>query len=301
MPENGLLRIPSVSRLHALLGLSAPDHPLITVIDFAGDYGTAPVNTVMEMYSIAIKRGVNKMLYGQQRYDFDSGVMGLMAPNQVLKATEHAPAGERSGWIMLVHPDLLWNTPLATRIKQFEFFHYAVNEALFLSTREEAIINGIVENIQGECRANTDKFSNDVIVAQLELLLTYAQRFYERQFITRRKSSSQVLERMEALLAEHFEQVERSASGLPAVEDLAAALSLTPKYLSSLLKQLTGRSAQQHIHDKLIDKAKEKLSTTELTVSEIAYQLGFEHAQSFSKLFKSKTEQSPLEFRRMFG
>ncbi len=285
-----------------MLGLPAPEHPLLTVIDFGGDYGaTQPMNTVMEMYSIAIKRGVNKMLYGQQRYDFDSGVMGLMAPNQVIKATEHAPVGERSGWIMLVHPDLLWNTPLATKIKQYEFFHYAVSEALFLSAREEAIINGIVQNIQDECRANTDKFSNDVIVAQLELLLTYAQRFYERQFITRKKSSSQVLDRMEAILAAHFDQVERSSTGLPAVEDIAAQLNLSTKYLSSLLKQLTGRTAQQHIHDKLIEKAKEKLSTTELSVSEIAFQLGFEHSQSFSKLFKSKTELSPLEFRKAFN
>ena len=301
MAEEKLVRIRSVSEVHRLLGLPAPEHPLITTIDFGGDYGVQQVNSVMEMYSIAIKRGVNKMVYGQQRYDFDSGVMGLMAPNQVIKATEHAPAGERSGWIMLVHPDLLWNTPLATKIMQYEFFHYAVHEALFLSEKEETIINGIVQTIQGEYRANTDKFSSDVIVAQLELLLTYAQRFYERQFITRKKSSSQVLERMEALLAAHFDQVDRSATGLPSVEDIAAQLNLSTKYLSSLLKQLTGRTAQQHIHDKLMEKAKEKLSTTELSVSEIAFQLGFEHSQSFSKLFKSKTEVSPLEFRRAFN
>lgn len=301
MPERQLVRIRTVSEVHRLLQLPAPEHPLITIIDFGGDHGAQPVNTVMEMYSIAIKRGVNKMVYGQQRYDFDSGVMGLMAPHQVLKATEHAPVGERSGWVMLVHPDLLWNTALATKIKQFEFFHYAVHEALFLSEKEEGVINGIVQNIQAECRANTDKFSNDVIVAQLELLLTYAQRFYERQFITRKKSSSQVLERMEQLLAAHFDHVERSSSGLPSVEDIAAQLNFSTKYLSSLLKQLTGRTAQQHIHDTLIEKAKEKLSTTELSVGEIAFQLGFEHAQSFSKLFKSKTEVSPLEFRRAFN
>lgn len=301
MAEEKLVRIRSVSEVHRMLGLPAPEHPLITTIDFGGDYGVQQVNSVMEMYSIAVKRGVNKMIYGQQRYDFDSGVMGLMAPNQVIKATEHAPAGERSGWIMLVHPDLLWNTPLATKIKQYEFFHYAVHEALFLSEKEEAIINGIVQNIQGEYRANTDKFSSDVIVAQLELLLTYAQRFYERQFITRKKSSSQVLERMEALLAAHFDHIDRSARGLPSAEDIAAQLNLSTKYLSSLLKQLTGRTAQQHIHDKLIEKAKEKLSTTELSVSEIAFQLVFEHSQRFSKLFKSNTEVSPIEFRRAFN
>ncbi|MEO6850337.1 MAG: helix-turn-helix transcriptional regulator, partial [Mucilaginibacter sp.] len=206
-----------------------------------------------------------------------------------------------TGWMLLIHPDFLWNTSLAKNIKRYEYFGYSVNEALFLSEKEEATLIGIIQNVQQEYHANIDKFSQDIIVAQLEVLLNYADRFYHRQFITRKMASHQILERLEDILTEYFAADSLVKKGLPTVQYVADKLNVSPGYLSGLLKTLTGQSTQQHIHDKLIEKAKEKLSTTDQSVSEIAYELGFEHSQSFSKLFKTKTNVSPLGFRQSFN
>lgn len=242
------------------------------------------------------------MFYGQQQYDFDEGVMYFMAPNQVLRVNpQQDPQAKRSGWILLIHPDFLWNTPLAKTIRQYEYFDYSVHEALFLSGQEEATLNGIIDNIQREYEANIDAFSQNIIMAQIETLLSYAERFYQRQFITRKISNHQVLDRLEEELNRHFGNSELASKGLPTVQQVADRLNVSPGYLSSLLKVLTGQSTQQHIHDKLIEVAKEKLSTTRLSVAEIAYELGFEHAQSFSKLFKAKTNVAPLQFRATFN
>jgi AraC-like DNA-binding protein len=262
-----------------------------------------PKNFVLDFYSIVLKRNFNgKLKYGQQEYDFDEGVMLFMAPGQVfsIEADRSLPL-KHTGWMVLVHPDFLWNTPLAKTIKQYAYFGYSVHEALFLSDKEEAMVIGMMRNIEGEYHANTDKFSQTVMIAQLELLLTYGERFYNRQFITRKITNHSVLDRLEVILTDYFNGDKLVNKGLPTVQYLAEALNISPNYLSGLLKVLTGQSTQQHIHDKLIEKAKEKLSTTHLSVSEIAYQLGFEHSQSFSKLFKSKTRLSPLEFRHSFN
>jgi len=240
--------------------------------------------------------------YGQQQYDFDEGVMYFMAPGQVLTVDPgQYGTEERSGWILKVHPDLLWNTPLAKTIKQYEFFGYSVYEALYLSDKEEAMITAIANQVETEYHANIDRFSQSVIMAQLELLLTYSERFYHRQFITRKMASHELLTKLENFLSGYFNSGALATQGLPSVTHIAETLNISPGYLSSLLKSLTGQSTQQHLHDKLIDLAKEKLSTTNLSVSEIAYELGFEHLQSFSKLFKTKTKLSPLEFRHSFN
>ena len=202
---------------------------------------------------------------------------------------------------MLIHPDFLWNTALAKTIKQYEYFDYSVNEALFLSDKEETALIYIMQNIQQEYQSNIDKFSQDIIIAQLELLLVHADRYYHRQFITRKITNHKILDRLEELLTNYFNSDDLVNKGLPSVQYIADQLKVSPNYLSDLLKVLTGQSTQQHIHDKLIEKAKEKLSTTDLSVSEIAYELGFEHSQSFSKLFKSKVAMSPLEFRASFN
>jgi AraC family transcriptional regulator, transcriptional activator of pobA len=194
----------------------------------------------------------------------------------------------------------LWNTQLAKAIKQYEYFSYSVHEALFLSDKEETMITGIMRNIEQEYHSNIDHFSQDVMIAQLKLLLTYAERFYHRQFITRKITNHKILNRLEEILTKYFND-DFPQKGLPTVQWVADKLNISPNYLSELLKVLTGQSTQQHIHDKLIDKAKEKLSTTDLSVSEIAYELGFEHPQSFSKLFKTKTNLSPLAFRQSFN
>lgn len=242
------------------------------------------------------------MFYGQQEYDFDEGVMYFMAPNQVLRVEQgQNDSADRSGWILLIHPDFLWNTHLAKNIKHYEFFGYSVHEALFLSEKEETIVNTLIQNIQHEYQANIDKFSQQIIISQIEVLLNYAERFYNRQFITRKITNHKILNRLDELLTAYFNDDGLTTKGLPTVLYVSEALNLSPNYLSSVLKTLTGQSTQQHLHHKLIEKAKEKLSTTDLSVSEIAYALGFEHSQSFSKLFKLKTKLSPMEFRQSFN
>ena len=300
------LRLKTISAYHQLMGLSKPEHPLISVVRFESIKhlpGDEPMSLAPDYYSIALKRNFNgKMKYGQQEIDFDEGIMTFMSPGQVFRVeVDKGQTLRHSGWMLLIHPDFLWNTSLAKTIKRYEFFDYAVNEALFLSEKEETTITGIMQNIEQEYRSNIDKFSQDVIIAQLELLLTYSQRFYQRQFITRKMSNHKILERLEDILSEYFNDDVLLGKGLPTVQYIANRLNISPNYLSDLLKVLTGQSTQQHIHDKLIEKAKEKLSTTDLSVSEIAYELGFEHPQSFSKLFKTKTNLSPMEFRQSFN
>lgn len=295
-------RIKSITEIHRLMGLPKPQHPLIGTINLAGLQAHPGIQAVcFDLYVISLKRNCDKLHYGQQRYDFDEGLMAFMSPGQLLRGEANGPSENLEGWMLFIHPDFLWNTSLAKKIKQYDFFDYATHEALFLSDKEETLINGIIENIKNEYESNIDKFSQDIIVSHLETLLNYAERFYQRQFITRKKSSHQVLERLETLLSDYFNDDDLISKGLPTVQYISEHLLVSPSYLRSLLKSLTGQSTQQLIHEKLIEKAKEKLSTTDLTVSEIAYELGFEHLQSFSKLFKTKTQLSPLEFRQSFN
>jgi len=300
------LRIKTISEYHRVMGLPKPEHPLITVVNLetiTHPPDIDPLTLVFDFYSISLKRMSNaKIKYGQLQYDFDEGVMFFMSPGQVFGIdTNPDEPVICSGWLLLVHPDFLWNTPLAKTIKQYEYFSYSVHEALHVSDKEETMMAGIFQNIDHEYRSNIDKFSQNVIIAQLELLLTYAERFYNRQFITRKITSHQILNRLEDILTEYFNRNDLVQKGLPTVLYIAEELNVSPSYLSALLKALTGQSTQQHIHNKLFEKAKEKLSTTSLSVSEIAYELGFEHPQSFSKLFKTKTSLSPLEFRQSFN
>lgn len=300
-------RIKSINEFHEFRNLPKPEHPLISVVDVAQLKRLPhdePASLILDFYSISVKRGLGgKIKYGQQQYDFDEGVMFFIAPNQVfgIAPYEDKTSKQSSGWMLLVHPDFFWNTPFAKTIMQYEYFKYSVNEALFLSEKEEATINSIIQNIQQEYHSNIDNYSQDIIRAQIELLLTYAERFYQRQFVTRKISNHQVLNRLDNILTDYFNSDDIIHKGLPTVHSICKTLNISVSYLSRVLKVLTGQSTQQHIHDKLIEKAKEKLSTTDLSVSEIAYELGFEHPQSFSKLFKTKTNLSPLEFRASFN
>jgi AraC-like DNA-binding protein len=295
----------TISEFHEFRGFPKPEHPLISVIDVAPIKDTAmdePVNIVFNFYLVSMKTGYNvKMKYGQQEYDFNEGVMSFMAPGQVFSIEPLEKESKQSGWVLLIHPDFLWNTLLAKKIRQYQYFDYSVNEALFLSDKEKLTVSAIVKNIKREYHTNIDQFSQEIIIAQLESLLAYAERFYQRQFITRKISNHRVLEKLEVLLTEYFNSDELVRKGLPSVKYISTELNVSANYLSNLLKVLTGKSTQQHIQDKVIEKAKEQLSTTALSVSEIAYGLGFYYPQSFSKLFKAKTHLSPLEFRQSFN
>lgn len=305
MKTNNILTFETISEFHKMSGLPKPEHPLVSLVDYGlVEYQThqREISWIQNFYSIGLKRNIQgKFRYGQQQYDFDEGLMSFVAPGQVVRLTVEKLDVKPTGMLLFIHPDFLWNTSLAKKIKQYEFFGYAVNEALFMSEKEELVITELMQNIQREYHANIDKFSHNIIIAQIELLLNYCERFYERQFITRKKSNHQILERVEQILEEWFSVEDLIEKGLPTALQIADMVNVSPNYLGSLLKSLTGQSTQHHIHNKLIEKAKEKLSTTRLSVSEIAYQLGFEHSQSFNKLFKNKTNLSPLEFRRSFN
>lgn len=299
-------RFNSISDFHAFCGLPKPEHPLISLIDYSKvQY---PVNDdemkwIQDYYSIGLKRNVNaRFNYGQQQYDFDSGVLCFVSPLQFLRIEMKPDVEvEPTGYLLLIHPDFLWGSPLIKKMKSYEFFSYRINEALFLSEKEEKIIVDLFKNIEKEYQNNIDKFTQELIIAQLDLFLIYSERFYERQFLTRKKSSHELLDKFEEVLSSYFKSGNLLEKGIPSVTTIADQLNISPNYLGSLLRIHTQQNTQQHIQNKLIEYAKERLSTTTLSVSEIAYELGFEHPQSFNKLFKQKVKQSPGEFRRLFN
>lgn len=259
------------------------------------------ISWVQELYFMGFKRNLQgKLHYGQSQYDFDGGLMCFIAPRQLVRMIIDKYDTKPSGFLLAFHPDFIWNTPLAKTIHNYKFFGYDFNEALFLSEKEEETLIGLFKGIEREYQSGIDEFTQSIIISQIEVILNYCERFYQRQFITRKKSSHQVLDKLENILEDYFNN-KVIDKGLPTANYIAESLNISTNYLGSLLKSLTGQTTQQHIHEKLIEKAKEKLSTTELSVSEIAYELGFEHSQSFSKLFKAKTAISPLEFRKSFN
>lgn len=300
--EQNITKINSIKELHSFMGLPSPLNPLITIIDHSSTTNyIQPQNEklLLEFYNISIKRSFKgKLKYGKNHYDFDDGTMSFIAPNQIISVDSD---GNRNsdGWSLLFHPDLIRQYPLGKMIKNYGFFSYTVNEALHLSDQEEKTIEAIVQNIQKEINSRLDNFSQDVIVSNLELLLSYCNRFYSRQFITRKMATNDLLTKFENTLDKYF--TDNSDLTLLTVEKLATELNVSSSYLSDMLRNLTGQNTQQHIHEKLIEKAKGILTTTNLTVSEIAYQLGFEYPQSFSKLFKSKTNLTPIEYRHSYN
>lgn len=295
----------TISAYHKLAGLPKPGHPLVSVVNMQEvkmPFTAGKVSMIFDFYSIALKRVPDaRIKYGQQISDFDDGVLFFMGPGQVFTVevaenSEHRP----TGWMILFHPDLLWGTHLAKLIKQYDFFDYSLYEALHVSDTEELTLNTISTQVAVEANANIDRFTQQVIIAQLELLLSYSERFYQRQFITRKTVSHEILDRLEDLIRQYFQNGNLARQGLPTVSYISEKLNVTAGYLTGMLKSLIGQSTQQYLHEKLIGLAKEKLSTTDLSVSEISYELGFEHLQSFSRLFKIKTNLSPKEFRESF-
>ena len=302
MRENNINTINSVMQYHQICGLPKPLHPLVSVVNLEEidfflneEFWRHYANN---LYTISIKKGMtSKLIYGQTEFDFDDGVLVVTAPKQVI-SIEKLEKIELTGYKLIFHPDFLQGYPLAKTIHNYSFFSYSTNQALFLSDKEEEIVLNLFKSIEQECANNTDKFSQDVLIANIELLLVHIDRYYNRQFLTRKNISNDTLSKMEEILNRYFEA---EHTQLPTVQYIADQLNLSPTYLSDLLKNLTGLTAQQHIHEKLIEKAKELLFTSNLSVSEIAYQLGFEFPQSFNKLFKKKTNLTPLEFKQSFN
>lgn len=293
----------SIPEIHRVLGLPGPIHPLITILDLTDgqlDLCKLPQSRVLHFYKISfVTKLGGKVKYGQGYYDFNEGSLLFASPNQVIGGIEADE--DIMGYSLLIHPDFLQGYSLANKIKKYNFFSYSSNEALHLSEQERATMLAIYTIIREELNSRIDDFSHEVIIAQIELLLSYAKRFYKRQFLTRQSATSDLLQQFEQLLNNYFEEEKPVSLGVPTVQYLADQLNYTANYLSDMLRSLTGLNAQQHIHQNLIERSKEMLSTTNMNVSEVAYLLGFEHPQSFSRLFKSKTNVSPAEFRSAFN
>lgn len=295
--------IKSISQLMRLLELPAPLHPMIALID----YRNVPMEKFpkgqkisLDFYKISFKTTFKGQIkYGQGFYDFEEGGLAFLKPKQVAFSPEDTENYE--GMALYFHPDFVRGYPLGKTINQYGFFSYDVSEALFLSAKEKEIIAGLFNSIAHELNNNIDSFSQDVLVSQLELLLNYSNRFYNRQFITRKAINHDIITALDELLNSYFDEGDSLKNGLPSVKYISSELKLSQRYLSDMLRSLTGLNTQQYIQDVIVEKAKEKLSTTNLSVSEIAYELGFEHSQSFNKLFKTKTKVSPLEFRQSFN
>ena len=299
--ENKLHKFRSLSEFHQMFGLPKPEHPLVSFIrleEMKMPEETLPDYLVLDFYKIAYKDTIGRAKYGQHHYDFGEGGLVFTAPGQLFEAPK---SSKSKGCILLVHPDFLLTYPLSKKIKQYGFFSYTTDEALHISKKEKETLFSVFKIIDEELNSRVYDFSHDVIISQIDLLLNYSSRFYKRQFITYKAVNDDLIQQFEKVLDFYFNSDDELQKGLPTVQFVAEQLNVSANYLSDLLRSLTGLNTQQHIHNRLIETAKEILSTTNLSVSEIAYHLGFDSPQSFTRLFKSKTNFTPLEFRQSFN
>jgi len=297
-----IIRIENISDLNKILGQEESRHPLITIVDFSKVDFTGYTNIKIStgFYSIMHKNLCpGTMRYGRNYFDFQEGSLFFMSPNQVVSMEAPDVTKDVYGWGLFFHPELIRRTSLNTKMKDYHFFTYDLHEALHISEKEQTRLENIIEDIDAELNQNIDKHSKTLIVSSIELLLNYCNRYYDRQFITRTETNKDVIADFERLLKDYFNSGDLPATGLPSVSMFAEQLHLSPNYLSDLLKKETGKNVTEHIQYHIIELAKEKLLISSVSVSEIAYNLGFEYPQYFSKMFKKKTGMTPLEYRKL--
>ena len=300
-----IFRLESISQLNALFQQTAPTHPLIAVIDFSKMEKHEKVEEIKltcGFYSVMFKNHcANKLKYGKEYYDFQEGTLMCIAPNQIITIENDANSENADivGWGLFFHPDLIRGTSLGNKIKEYTFFSYEVNEALHLSDKEKQTLWDCVYKLENELSENIDLHSQTLITSNIELLLNYCARYYDRQFITRKKVNTNLLRKFETILNSYFNSNDQQYKKLPSVKYFAELLFLSPNYLSDLLKKETGKTAQEYLHYYLIEEAKNNLLNTNDPINEIAFNLGFEYPQYFSKLFKSKTGMTPIAYRNM--
>lgn len=296
-----IVTIDSVTEAVRLYSGKSPHHPLVHVINLKEVRVLDDLlNTRIcsNLYSVALKNADGQVRYGRNRYDFSSGVITAYAPGQTIEVEEEYQTGDLSGWFLLFHEDLLLKHPLKESIQQYGFFSYDIFEALHLSEREQQTVNRIVSEIDRETQQNQDEFSLDILLTNIELLLRYINRYFGRQFLTRKNFHQDNVETFWRLIDDHLDSAAQMESGLPTVNQLAEAMNMSPGYMSDMLRKQTGKNAQEHIQHRLIDKAKYRLLNTNDTVATIAYSLGFEYPQYFSRMFKKRTTMTPQEFRK---
>jgi len=298
MPDN-ILHIDSISQLHKMLGYDEPRHPLVTVldpqkIDLPADF--QDVRIASNFYTVWLKTSNCGMEYGRNHYDFEEGVLIFTAPQQVVSSNGSIDEDEE-GWMLFFHPELIRKTSLGQKIDQYSFFSYDTYEALHLSDEEKSTITRCVNNIEQEYEQRIDGHSQSVIVSNIELLLNYCSRFYERQFNTRTASNKDILSTFEGLLNDYYQSDQLIKKGIPTIQYFAEQIHLSPNYLSDLLKKESGRSAKDHINDFIVEKAKYLLLNSNDSISGVAYSLGFNYPHYFSRMFKNKTGYTPQDYR----
>lgn len=300
---NSIIEVKSVTEASEFLGIGKPKHPLVAVIhhsdaNFKRDYGDA--RYVLDLYQISLKDGMSGSLgYGRNSYDFQEGTMIFTSPGQVITTQKKQIEGEITGWSLYFHPDLIRKSPLGKNINEYSFFSYDAHEALHVSDEEKDSLNEIIDKIEKEFNQNIDRHSQKLIIANIELLLDYCTRYYGRQFYTRSNLNRDLVTKFEQLLKEYYNSEKQDDIGVPTVQYCGDQLGMSPNYLSDLLKKETGRTAIDHIHFFIIEKAKTTLLNSKESVSSIAYDLGFEYPQYFSRLFRNKTGVTPTEYRRI--
>lgn len=298
MKNDPIIRFNSISEIFKALGLEKPKHPLIGILDVTKleqNEALLNVKTTANCYCVILKDGDCAMQYGRNRYDFEEGVLRFLAPNQIVTSTASTPS--TYGFMLFFHPDLIRNFPLGKEIDEYSFFEYSVNEALHLSDKEEKILIDIVANIEAELNENIDKHSQELLVTNLQLLLNYSKRFYERQFITRTNHNSGVVSKVEDLIVAYYKEKKQLENGTPSPSYFSEKVNLSTNYLSDLMRKETGRNTKEHVDDYVVELAKNQLVNSDDTISEIAYDLGFNYPHYFSRLFKKKTGESPNEYR----
>ncbi len=298
-----IVSISTVSEAYKFLNLGKPKHPLISVLRLGNLLGNMDIDNLkysIGLYQISLKDNCSFTIanYGRNSYDYQEGTMIFTAPNQVLEYSKSENYKEDNGWTLLFHPDLIRKSELSEKIAKYSFFNYASNEALHLSEEERKTVTQIAEKIEIEYGNNIDTHSQTLIISNLELLLNYCLRFYDRQFYTRTNLNKDIASEFEHLLRDYYAKNKQLELGIPTVQFCGESLNISPKYLSDLLRKETGQSTQDHIHKYIIEEAKNKLLNSVESVSEIAYSLGFEYPQYFSKIFKKKTSLSPNAFRK---
>ena len=299
---NDILDIKSISEMHQLLNIEKPAHPLISVVRHTKDMNLNFGNDVRlnnHLYFISLKENIQgKFKYGRASYDYQEGSLVFMRPKQITsKTTETEP--DLGGWSIFFHPDLIRPYALVDAIDKYTFFDYDSNEALHISEKEKYALAEIIEKIETELQQNIDQHTEELIVHNIESLLKYSQRYFDRQFITRKKHHKDYVILFEKYLNAYFGSDLPLEKGIPSVDDCGEHLKMSGKYLSDLLKKETGKSITEHIHLHIVDKAKNKLLSSQDSISQIAFSLGFEYPQHFSKVFKSNEGVSPKQFRNL--
>ena len=300
--KNKIVQIETIGQIHDAVGLPKPKHPLVSVIpmDKLSSYDYGDLTYVLDLYQISLKTGISgSITYGRNTYDFQEGTMIFSKPQQSMRYSNNEFVQGENGWSLFFHSDLIRKSELGKSIDNYRFFSYESTESLHLSEEERKSLTELVKKIEKEYEQNIDRHSQELIIANIELILRYCTRYYDRQFFTRAPINKDSVAQFEHLLRNYYDSESSLEFGVPTVKYCASELNMSSHYLSDMLRKETGKSAQEHIYNFLMEQAKTRLLSSEETISQIAYGLGFDYPQHFSKLFKSKTGISPAEYRNL--